>query len=99
MRAGRAVTSRWGSLVAITCPSGRSWLIVVVVAAGNGGTDSHGHEAYGAVMSPGNAPWVITVGASSTMGTLTRRDDEVADFSARGPTAIDYGAKPDLVAF
>jgi subtilisin family serine protease len=73
--------------------------IVVVVAAGNGGTDGHGHEVYGAVMSPGNAPWVITVGASSTMGTLTRRDDEVADFSARGPTAIDYGAKPDLVAF
>jgi hypothetical protein len=46
-----------------------------------------------------DAPWVITVGASSTMGTLTRRDDQVAAFSARGPTQVDRAAKPDLVAW
>ena len=49
-------------------------------------------------MAPGNAPWVLTVGASSHMGTVGREDDTVAPFSSRGPTAVDYSAKPDLVA-
>ena len=61
--------------------------VVVVVAAGNGGSDSQHHKVWGGITSPGNAPWVITVGASSTMGSLTRKDDTVADFSSRGPTA------------
>ncbi len=72
--------------------------VVVVVAAGNEGLDDKGHKVWGAVTSPANAPWVITVGASSTMGTLTRGDDQVADFSSRGPTRINRAAKPDLVA-
>jgi hypothetical protein len=32
------------------------------------------------------------------MGTVNRADDTMAAFSSRGPGAIDYGAKPDLVA-
>jgi serine protease AprX len=32
------------------------------------------------------------------MGTLTRTDDKMADFSSSGPTAVDFEAKPDLVA-
>ena len=32
------------------------------------------------------------------MGTLTRSDDKMADFSSSGPTAVDFEAKPDLVA-
>ena len=32
------------------------------------------------------------------MGTIDRSDDTIAGFSSRGPTAIDRGAKPDLVA-
>jgi hypothetical protein len=32
------------------------------------------------------------------MGTLTRTDDTLADYSSRGPTYLDYLAKPDLVA-
>src|SRR5262249_36601278 len=36
--------------------------------------------------------------ASTTNGTLTRSDDEMADYSSSGPTAIDFGSKPDLVA-
>ena len=71
--------------------------IIVVAAAGNQGL-KNGHEAFGYVGAPGNAPWVLTVGASSSMGTLTRGDDTVADFSSRGPTAIDHQAKPDIVA-
>ena len=72
--------------------------ITVVAAAGNLGKDKLGHLQYGAITSPGNAPWVLTVGASSTNGTLTRTDDTMADYSSAGPTAFDFDAKPDLVA-
>jgi serine protease AprX len=72
--------------------------IVVVAAAGNMGRDSQGHPQYGAITAPGNAPWVLTVGASSHQGTIDRSDDIMATFSSRGPTAIDRLAKPDLVA-
>jgi serine protease AprX len=72
--------------------------LVVVSAAGNVGRAADGRALYRSVMAPGNAPWVLTVGASSHMGTIDRADDTVAAFSAHGPTAVDYTAKPDLVA-
>ncbi len=72
--------------------------IVVVAAAGNMGKAANGQPQYGAISAPANAPWVLTVGASSTMGTIDRRDDTMALYSSRGPTMIDFGAKPDLVA-
>jgi serine protease AprX len=72
--------------------------ITVVAAAGNLGKNGNGAKQYGGITAPGNAPWVLTVGASSTMGTLTRLDDTMASFSSRGPTYKDFLAKPDLVA-
>jgi serine protease AprX len=72
--------------------------IVVVAAAGNLGKAADGQAQYGGIGSPGNAPWVITVGASSTNGTVRRQDDTMAAFSSRGPTMYDYAAKPDLAA-
>ena len=72
--------------------------ITVVTAAGNLGKNHLGAKQYGGITAPGNAPWVLTVGASSTMGTLTRNDDTMASFSSRGPTRIDFGAKPDVTA-
>ena len=72
--------------------------IVVVAAAGNAGRDAQGRTQYGAIAAPGNAPWVVTVGASSHMGTTDRADDTMAAFSSRGPTPVDRAAKPDLVA-
>ncbi len=72
--------------------------LVVVSAAGNLGRSPEGNEQRGGVGAPGNAPWVISVGASSHNGTVDRGDDSVAAFSSRGPTAIDHQAKPDLVA-
>jgi serine protease AprX len=72
--------------------------LVVVAAAGNNGRGPTGRARYGGVTSPGNAPWVLTVGASSHMGTADRVDDTMAAFSSRGPGAVDYGAKPDVVA-
>jgi subtilisin family serine protease len=72
--------------------------LVVVSAAGNLGKGPDGTPQYGAIGAPGNAPWVITVGASSHNGTTDRSDDTIAGFSSRGPSAIDFQAKPDLVA-
>jgi serine protease AprX len=72
--------------------------ITVVCAAGNFGKNANGQEQFGGITAPANAPWVLTVGASSTNGTLTRSDDTLGDYSSRGPTAIDFIAKPDLVA-
>jgi serine protease AprX len=72
--------------------------VVVVAAAGNYGRDPQGRTHYGGITAPGNAPWVLTVGASSHMGTIDRADDTIALFSSRGPSAVNYGAKPDVVA-
>ena len=72
--------------------------IVVVAAAGNNGISPQGFTRYGGITAPGNAPWVLTVGGSSHMGTVGRSDDRIALFSSRGPTAIDAAAKPDVVA-
>ncbi len=72
--------------------------IVVVAAAGNLGRNKLGQPQYGGITAPGNAPWVLTVGASSTEGTVTRKDDVYAPYSSRGPSPIDFAAKPDLLA-
>jgi len=52
--------------------------IVVVVAAGNGGT------AASALADPATDPYVIAVGAANSGGTVRTDDDTVADFSSRG---------------
>jgi serine protease AprX len=72
--------------------------VVVVTAAGNLGKNAQGHPQYGAITAPGNAPWVLTVGAYSHQGTVTRTDDVMAPYSSRGPSAVDFEAKPDVVA-
>ena len=73
--------------------------IVVVVAAGNYGTNpSNGQVGYAGIASPGNAPSAITVGAASNAGSVERQDDRVASFSSRGPSWFDGYAKPDVVA-
>ena len=73
--------------------------IVVVVAAGNYGRDnSLGTQGYGTIASPGNDPYVITVGAMNTNGTTWTSDDTIASYSSKGPTLADHIVKPDLVA-
>ncbi len=73
--------------------------IVVVVAAGNAGRDnSQNTSGYGTITSPGNDPYVITVGAMKTLGTPSRSDDLIASYSSKGPTLLDHIVKPDLVA-
>ena len=81
----------------LACAAAAADGIAVVCSAGNTGW-FEGAPAYGTVQSPGNAPWVITVGATNQKGTALRSDDTIARFSSRGPTAIDGYLKPDLVA-
>ena len=79
----------------------QAWLsgIVVVVAAGNDGRDnSQGTNGYGTITAPGNSPYVITVGAMNTEGTLSPVDDKITSYTSKGPSAIDHIVKPDLVA-
>jgi serine protease AprX len=96
---GAAVTqSYWIDPLALAARRLTERGIVVVAAAGNLGTNAAGQPQYGGILAPGNAPWVLTVGASSTEGTARANDDVVAGFSSLGPTRGDYLAKPDLVA-
>ena len=69
--------------------------LVVVVAAGNSGGVGSG---YGTIASPGDEPTAITVGAMDDSGTVALGDDVVAPYSSRGPSLVDFVAKPDIVA-
>lgn len=71
--------------------------IVVVVSAGNNGRYLE-TDGYATVTSPGNDPYVLTVGAMKSMGTAGRSDDQIASYSSKGPTVLDHLVKPDLVA-
>jgi serine protease AprX len=66
--------------------------IAVVVAAGNGGPGA------GTVTTPGDDPFVITVGAIDDNGTPDPADDLLPSWSAQGATAFDALSKPDLAA-
>jgi serine protease AprX len=65
--------------------------IAVVGSAGNAGPFN------GTILSPGDDPLVITVGALDDMATTSITDDEMNDFSSAGPTSPDGWVKPDLV--
>ena len=67
-------------------------------AAGNFGKTADGKAVVGGIVSPGNSPAALTVGASNARGTAQRSDDVMATYSSRGPTAIDGLLKPELVA-
>jgi serine protease AprX len=66
--------------------------IVVVVSASNRG------PAATTISKPGDDPLVVTVGAVDDRGTFGVGNDEIPDFTARGPTPADGIAKPDVVA-
>jgi serine protease AprX len=65
--------------------------ITVVVSAGNAGPFD------GTILSPGDDPLVITVGALDDMASSSVSGDEMTDFSSAGPTSPDGWVKPDLV--
>lgn len=63
--------------------------IVVVVSAGNNGTNE--------IYPPANDPFVISVGSINDRGTPANTDDLLASYSAFGTTPDGF-SKPDLVA-
>jgi serine protease AprX len=65
--------------------------IAVVASAGNAGPSN------GTILSPGDDPLVITVGALDDMASPSASGDEMTDFSSAGPTSPDGWVKPDLV--
>jgi serine protease AprX len=65
--------------------------IAVVASAGNAGPSD------GTILSPGDDPLVITVGALDDMAQPAVADDEMTNFSSVGPTSPDGWVKPDLV--
>ncbi len=66
--------------------------ITVIAAAGNEGPEPM------TIGSPGNLPFIITVGAVTDSWTpLDKDDDYIPDFSSRGPTPSAH-IKPDIVA-
>jgi serine protease AprX len=65
--------------------------IAVVASAGNAGPFN------GTVLSPGDDPLVITVGALDDLAQASVSADEMCDFSSAGPTSPDGWVKPDLV--
>jgi serine protease AprX len=81
--------------------------IFVVCAAGNDGRlqqtqlpllPNGGYGiGYGSVESPGNDPYVMTVGAMKSVDG-NQVDDQVATYSSRGPSLFDFNLKPDIVA-
>jgi serine protease AprX len=70
--------------------------ITVVAAAGNAGFYT-GRSGPG-LTSPARDPYVIAVGASDSMKTLSTSDDAVASFSSGGVIGPDGTKNPDLVA-
>ena len=73
--------------------------LVVITASGNFGINPKtGRSGYAGVISPGNAPSSLTVGALDTFDTISRADDRVAPYSSRGPSWYDAFAKPDVTA-
>ena len=65
--------------------------IAVVVAAGNSGPNSQ------TILSPGNSPNAITVGAVDDRKSVAKDKYSIAPFSSRGPTKEGL-RKPDVVA-
>ena len=66
--------------------------IAVVTSAGNAGPFN------GTILSPGDDPLVITVGALDDQAQGTVGNDLMNDFSSVGPTSPDGWVKPDLVS-
>jgi hypothetical protein len=63
----------------------RCAMALLLAAAADQAANANGRQAYGGITGPGNAPWVLAVGASIHMGTANRGDDTMAAFSSRGP--------------
>lgn len=91
----QAVKEAWGSGIVVVCAAGNAGRMFPVQAHGQ--SNEGWGTNYGSINSPGNSPYVITVGATKSMDTMTRDDDRIATYSSRGPSRLDFVMKPDIV--
>jgi serine protease AprX len=87
-----AQTGYQGDLLATAAETLNFAGVLVVAAAGNGGS------AAGTIISPATDPYVLTVGAIDDHGSNSFADYTVPGWASRGPTPFDGLAKPDVVA-
>ena len=80
----QAVEAAYRAGISVVCAAGNDGRLSASqsAAAGNEGWGTN----YGSIQSPGNDPFVITVGAMKNADG-TRSHDRVATYSSRGPTA------------
>jgi uncharacterized protein (TIGR03437 family) len=79
--------------------------LIIVAAGGNDGESGNFYPAFNTIESPGDAPSVIAVGATTNSHTFVHGVErsfsgfnELAGFSSFGPSTGDSFIKPDLVA-
>lgn len=99
----QAVEEAWKAGIVVVCAAGNDGRLNETA---NFTLDNSGFgTAYGSIRSPGNSPYALTVGAMKPGNVLaagydvsSRTSDRIASYSGRGPTRIDFVAKPDIVA-
>ena len=91
----QAVEKAWKAGIVVVCAAGNSGRAnaVNVPGAPNEGWGT----SYGSIQSPGNDPYVITVGAAKSVDAV-RAHDKIATYSSRGPSRLDFVLKPDILA-
>ena len=98
----QAVEAAWKAGIVVVCAAGNEGRLSAANTAG-AGNEGWG-TAYGSINSPGNDPYVITVGATKQAvlangaADSNRADDKIATYSSRGPSRLDLVLKPDIVA-
>lgn len=91
----QAVETVWKSGVVVVCAAGNEGRAFSTATAG---APNEGYGiGYGSIQVPGNDPCVITVGAMKSVDG-NRADDQIATYSGRGPSRLDFVVKPDIVA-
>ncbi len=91
----QAVEQAWKAGLFVVCAAGNDGRLNATQSAG-AANEGYG-TAYGSIQSPANDPYVISVGATKSIDGI-RAHDEIASYSSRGPTRLDYVLKPDIIA-
>jgi serine protease AprX len=91
----QAVETAWKAGIVVVCAAGNEGRLNVNPTTGAPNT-GYGTN-YWSVESPGNDPYVITVGATKSING-NRAYDQIASYSGRGPSQVDCILKPDIIA-